>query len=267
MKKIKVVFLGSRPLGFFALEQLLAMNEIEVVACVVKRPPENAWWKEDPYFIPNIKIVDHQELENIDFDFGVSINYWKIIESALISKPSLGFINLHHSYMLSLRGRDMTSHAILNARNNNRWYHGTTLHYTDDGLDTGPIIATDCCEIDEYDTAWSLFNKVEQLGKQMLKLWLPRLVSSRPPVAFPEKMQPLNFKSNQDNKKIEDIYADPILTYDIVRAFDFNGYYEPVSTQLDNSTVYLTTNASLGGEILLSLGNERYVYKFVERAE
>jgi methionyl-tRNA formyltransferase len=264
MNKIKVVFLGSRPLGFFALQELLALENVEVVACVVKKPSENAWWKDDPYYIPGINIVEHHDLANIEFDLGVSINYWKIIEPALILKPSLGFINLHHSYMLSLRGRDMTSHAILNARKNNRWFHGTTLHYTDDGLDTGPIIATDSCEITESDTAWTLFNKVEKLGQNMLNLWLPRLMLGRPPVSYPEELQPLNYKSTETSKKIEDIYVDPLMTYDVVRAFDFNGYYSPVFTELNNKCVFLTTDPKQGGEVLLDIGEGRVVYKFAD---
>ena len=265
MKKVKVVFLGSRPLGFFALAKLKEIDSIDLVGCVVKKPPENSWWKEDPYYLAQGKILSHENLHTIDFDFGVSINYWKIIEPTLIIKPQLGFINIHHSYMLSLRGRDMTTHAIMGARDNNRWYHGTTLHYTDDGLDTGPFIATESCPITEYDTAWSLFNKTEILAKEMIELWLPRILVSRPPVSTPEKMQPINLRSGGSMKKIDNIFIDPLRTYDIVRAYDFNGHYEPANTIINEKIIYLTTDAEQGGEVLLEIDSSRKIYEYFKR--
>jgi methionyl-tRNA formyltransferase len=265
MNKIKVVFLGSRPLGFYALQKLREIDSIEIVGCVVKKPLENAWWKDDPYYIAKGNVLKHEDLHTINFDFGVSINYWRIIESELIIKPELGFINIHHSYMLSLRGRDMATHAILGARKNNRWYHGTTLHYTDDGLDTGPVIATESCPLTEEDTAWSLFNKTEILAKEMLNIWLPRILISRPPVSTPELMQPLNLRSSETLKKIENIFSDPIRTYDIVRAYDFNGYYESASTRINDRIVHLTTDIHRGGNIVLEIDSNKRVYECFER--
>ncbi len=261
MKKLKIAFLGSRPLGHYALNLLLSYPNIEVACCVVKMPSKSAWWEKDPYFIPNLKVVCHEDLKNFDFDLGVSINYWKIIEADLISKPSLGFINIHHSYNLSLRGRDMTTHAILNARKLNRWYHGTTLHYTDDGLDTGPIIASESCEITESDTAWSLFQKTEKLAKEVLGLWLPRILTAPPPICSPEESNPLHFRNEDNFKKIED-FSDMNKAFDIVRAYDFNGFYEPAFTILRDDKVYLTTDNSKGTEILFPFGPQKAIYRY-----
>ena len=265
MKKIRVIFLGSRPLGHFAYNLLTKMANVEIVGCVVKKPSLSAWWNDDPYELVGGNNCTHDEIQNIDFDLGVSINYWKIIEPEIIRKPSLGFINIHHSYMLSLRGRDMTTHAILQARKFNRWYHGTTLHYTDDGLDTGPIIATESCPITEFDTAWTLFNKTEALAMEMLHLWIPRITAGRPPFASPEKMQPLNLRSDGVIKKIDNIFCDPIRSYDIVRAYDFNGHYEPASTIISNQQIYLTTNNSLGGRAILEIDSDKKIYEYISK--
>lgn len=262
MRKIKVVFLGSRPLGFHALNLLKGMDNIEIVGAVVKVPSKTAWWSDDPYNICDSKIMmSHEDLHLLDFDFGVSINYWKIIEPELIAKPSLGFINTHHSYMLSLRGRDMTSIAIQGARKKDCWFHGSSLHYTDDGLDTGPIIAAESCEITESDTAWSLFRKVDLIAEKMLEIWLPRILRSRPPVAFPEPMHPLNLKTDGNAKFIIDIFRDSLDSYDIVRSYDFNNVFEPASTKLNNELVYLTVQKEFGSEVLLEIDSSRKIYK------
>jgi len=260
MKKTRVVFLGSRPLGYFALNLLRSINHVEVVAIVAKEPPRNAWWEKDPFYIAEDVLVKHSDLQDIEFDFGVSINYWKIIESEIIARPKLGFVNLHHSYNLCLRGRNMTSHAILNARHMNRWYHGTSLHYTDDGLDTGPIIASKSCELTEFDTSWSLFNKVELLGSELLKVWLPRLTQAKVPAAYPEPNHPLSLRLDESDKYIADIHANPLYTYDFVRAYDFNGYYAPAYTMVNGERVELTTDGKFGSHVLLIVGGDRLVY-------
>lgn len=260
MKKTRVVFMGSRPLGYYALKLLQSISHVEVVATVVKEPPPNAWWKNDPFHIATNALSNHAELLNVDFDFGVSINYWKIIESEIIKIPRLGFVNLHHSYNLCLRGRNMTSHAILTARNLNRWYHGTSLHYTDDGLDTGPIIASKACELKEDDTAWTLFNKVEVLGEDLLNEWFPRLTQAKVPAAYPEPNHPLSLRLDESEKYIPDIYLDPIYTYDFVRAFDFNRYYALAFTLIDGIKVELTTDHQFGDNLILKLDGNRAIY-------
>lgn len=265
MNKIRILFLGSRPLGTFAYKTLSEMDNVTIVGSVVKKTSETAWWKEDPYQLADQTLFTHDAINHLVFDLGVSINYWKQIDPAIIRKPTLGFINIHHSYMLSLRGRNMTTHAILGARQNNRWYHGTTLHYIDDGLDTGPIIATQSCPITETDTAWTLFNKTEVLAKEMLALWLPRITTGRPPVSTPEQMQPLNLRSDGMMKTIGNLFFDPLLSYDIVRAYDFNGHYEPASTIISNTRHYLTTNVAHGGRTLLNIDSDRIIYEWAPR--
>lgn len=258
---IKVAFLGSRPLGSAAVSILKAIDSVEIVGYVVRSPSVKAWWKEDPFYGSNPRVT-HEQLHELDFDLGVSINYWKIIEPELIAKPSLGFINLHHSYNLSLRGRDMTTHAILQARESGRWYHGSTLHYTDDGLDTGPVIASASCPITEQDTAWTLFQKTEAVGIDLLEVWLPRLVAGRPPVAFPEPELPLHLrKPDEDVREISDVFADPVRAYDVVRAYDFDGHY-PYASMMDGETrIPLTTRASAGQEMLIDVGQGRAIYR------
>lgn len=264
--KTKVVFLGSRPLGVFALKLLSSMENIEVVACVAKKPPKEAWWDEDPYFSEHSILDSHNSLLDIDFDFGVSINYWRIIPPELINPPKLGFINLHHAYNLSLRGRNMTTHAILNCRKSKRWFHGTCLHYIDDGLDTGPIIASKACDITEQDTGWSLFKKTEKLGEELLAEWLPRLCIAKAPVAFPEQGHPLHLTNNneKDYKFIKDLNEDPVLSYDFVRAYEFGGHFSPAFTIINGKKTYLTISKALGEEILLKIDSKRCVYSLCD---
>lgn len=257
---VKVLFFGSRPLGAQALRILKSIPNIDLVGMVVKAPPKSAWWRDDPYDMEGLKIT-HEEAHGIDFDLGVSINYWKMIEKNLIDLPELGFINLHHSYNLSFRGRDMTTHAILNARKNNRWFHGTTLHYTDDGLDTGPVIASASCPITELDTAWTLFEKVEAVGLSLLETWLPILACCKVPAMTPQPDQPLHMRrEGEDMRSISDVFQDPLRSYDIVRAYDFNGHYPPATTIINNVVQELSSRPLENSRLLIDLGEGRKIF-------
>lgn len=262
MKKVKIVFLGSRPLGLNTIKILEKIEQVEIVGCITKKKSDTAWWDLDPHEHCDKKYrsLSLDELKYIDFDFGISINYWQIIPEEIINKPSLGFINLHHSYNLSFRGRDMNTHAILNARKNNSWYHGTTLHYTDDGLDTGPIIASSYCSIEEEDTAWSLFEKVEVLGNKLLEFWLPKLIQTKPPVSSPTDKHPLNFRKDI-SKELTLPQEDALDIWDHVRAYDFNNYYEPAYIiNNDTEKVYLTTRKEFGSSVYLNITDSKIIY-------
>ena len=116
MAIVKVAFLGSRPLGKIALEILSKLSNVQIVATVVKEPPLKAWWKDDPFYIAKNQFTSHEDLKDIEFDLGLSVNYWRYKDPAILKIPKLGFVNLHHSYNLSLSGRNMTSMAILSAK-------------------------------------------------------------------------------------------------------------------------------------------------------
>jgi methionyl-tRNA formyltransferase len=260
MNKIKVVFLGGRPIGSFAIELLEKISNVEIIGCVTKLPSENAWWKGDPHeYVSNkYPCLELGDLDKLDFDFGVSINYWKVIPSNIVSKPRLGFINLHHSYNLSYKGRDMTTHVIRTFRKKSQLYHGTTLHYTDDGLDTGPAIASLPCDISESDTAWSLFNKVEKVGEKLLEYWLPKLVLNKAPTMKPEVNDELNFRQDLNRELPHNM--SPVEVYDFVRSLDFNNFFEPAYMTSNGIKHYLTISELFGGKMFLYLGNERKVY-------
>lgn len=259
--KVRVLFLGSRPLGKKALELLMSYDNVEIVGVVTKEKSSTAWWDEDPIDIAsNIPKISMDELNNIEFDLGVSINYWRIIENEVISRPRLGFINLHHSHNLYYRGRDMTSHAILNARNENLWFHGTCLHYTDDGLDTGPVIASKSCEISRLDTSWTLFNKVEELGGDLITEWLPRVLLRKLPCCKPSDKNPLNYRKEL-SRELDPLSLKGEELFDFVRAFDFNNLFEPAYyVSSDGKKVYLTTDKRYASDVYSSICDERVVY-------
>lgn len=261
INKVRVLFFGSRPLGKKALELLLGYDNVEIVGVITKGKSNAAWWRDDPSeIIEGLPSIEIDDIDKVDFDLGVSINYWRMIEEKIICRPKLGFINLHHSHNLYFRGRDMTSHAILNARDESMWYHGTCLHYTDDGLDTGPVIASKACDISEQDTAWTLFNKVEKLGSDLLEEWLPRVLTRKVPSCHPSGENPLNYRKNL-KRELDVVSISDEQLYDFVRAFDFNNLFEPAYyLDSESNKVFLTIDKHYGKRIFVCLDDNRSVY-------
>lgn len=101
--------------------------------------------------------------KNFSPDIIVSYNYRYILKKEIFSQPPLGSINLHIAYLPWNRGADP-----------NFWSHfentpkGVTIHYIDEGIDTGDIIVQEKIRFSKKDT---LKTSYEKLHKKILTLF------------------------------------------------------------------------------------------------
>ena len=70
-------------------------------------------------------------------DLGVSALGEHLFTPGEIAQARLGIVNLHCAPLPEYRGRDCAARAIHDGARR----YGVTLHYVDEGIDTGPIIA------------------------------------------------------------------------------------------------------------------------------
>ena len=89
-------------------------------------------------------------------DFVVLAGYMKILGSVMLETYANRIINIHPSLLPSFPGR----HGIKDAFTYGVKVTGVTIHYVDDGVDTGPIIAQKAVEINPYDTLETLEIKI-----------------------------------------------------------------------------------------------------------
>ena len=64
------------------------------------------------FFLPKVKKLRFNKLENINFDLGISVNWTKKIHDNLLKLPKYGFINIHNSYKNIIKGRNIATHSI-----------------------------------------------------------------------------------------------------------------------------------------------------------
>ena len=259
MAKCKILFLGTRPLGKKVLEFLIGQSNVDIIG-VVEPEDSDKYWHENLCSL-DVPIIMENELDSIKCDLVISVNYNKVIREPLLSYPSLGCINLHHSHNLRIRGRHSATHAILLARSTGIYIHGSTLHYMSAELDAGRIIASSSIQIKETDTALSLFHKCEDLAMDLVRESLPKawdggVITSEPCKDF------YSFKKKDLPGKEVDMKLSDLEIYDYVRALSFPPFERPYFVQ--GSRQYLTINPLEGNIVVVDAGENRKVFKLEE---
>ncbi len=106
-------------------------------------------------------------LRELNLDYIISIHFPYIFPKEVLEIPRKGVLNLHPAYLPYNRGWHTTSWAILEGTP-----AGATLHFMDEGIDTGDIIYRETLEINPEDTAHTLYQRIKQLEYDIfVKAW------------------------------------------------------------------------------------------------
>lgn len=177
LHKFNILYLGNWGRGRFCIDTLHKRENINIQAVFTQYSPDS----NDSYFnlvhdyaldhnIPTINIYGKNSVEvnSLILDYidrigmkdliGVSVAFEKIFKKNLLSK--LKIINLHPSLLPKYRGPAPELWAIKNKEK----YIGITLHWVNEGIDTGNILYQDKFEID-YDMSYLEFADWLNAGK------------------------------------------------------------------------------------------------------
>lgn len=233
--KVKILFLGSRKLAEDILQYVIERRDLCEVKGVVL-PSFEGWWEDNlNELVVENNIPVYCQIEDtidIEYDLIISVNYWKIVPQNFLDKVNGMAVNIHHSYRLKFKGRFSTSWAIMHARKDNCWEHGTTIHYMDKSIDDGKIIATDKVLITEFDTAESLFEKVEELAKSLFRNSFNLILLGT--TDFIEPSETTYYYDRYSKDKF--VLPNPVChldLFDFVRAWTFSGRPSP-TFELEN---------------------------------
>lgn len=221
----KILFLGGRELGYRVLKWLVMDLRFQVVGVSLINEKDTKIEVMIQKLLKDyhLKEIDISDIDKLDFSTGLSVNYDKIINQKVIDYAPNGFWNVHHSYNMRLRGRNITTHAILESKNKIH-YHGTSIHKIVKKLDAGPILASIATTIYDFDTAFTLFSRVNDLAFNLITEWVPRICFEKVyPYAGPSDGVKY-FKNKDLPSKSLDISIPDDIFYNYVRAFDFPGF-------------------------------------------
>jgi len=106
-------------------------------------------------------------LIDLEIDLIVSVGYMKILSKKFINKFSRKVINVHPSLIPKYSGKGFfganVHKAVLESGDKES---GMTIHYLDEGVDSGEIIMQKTCKVSENESPESLKEKVQALEKK-----------------------------------------------------------------------------------------------------
>ena len=99
-------------------------------------------------------------------DLFVSMSFNQIFRKISYNLPPLGTINCHAGKLPYYRGRNVLNWVLINDEKE----FGITVHYVDEGIDTGDIIRQKCFNINEEDTYKTLLESAYSSCAELLSL-------------------------------------------------------------------------------------------------
>ncbi|QTL99735.1 methionyl-tRNA formyltransferase [Iocasia frigidifontis] len=173
---MKTVFIGTVESSYAALEELLRNNiDIDAIFTLDKNKYNSDFKRLKPlaenagiktYLIKNINNQENIErLKQIKPDFIFVIGISQIVKKQILKIPKYGCIGFHPSLLPKNRGRGVIPWTILREIKET----GVTLFYLDEGMDSGDIIAQKKINIDERETARTLYDKVIKALKKVIR--------------------------------------------------------------------------------------------------
>ena len=218
----KLLFMGRKSYGAQALEWCVE-NGWDVVAVVTDdhqetSPTANIARKFGLNLLDYDSFVEKIDSNLLEFDLAVSYVYWKILKKPLIQIPKLGILNFHPAPLPELRGTGGFNLAILE----NHETFGVTVHYMDEGIDTGPVVEVDRFPIDaKSETAQSLEKKSHEKMVELFKKTLNRV--QKEGILPSEKMTGGRHLSRKEMEELKNIQPGDDVDAKI-RAFWFPPY-------------------------------------------
>ncbi len=180
----RIVFMGTPEYAIPSLHALVEQHEVVVVVTQPDRrrgrgrrvtdSPVKAYALENDLSIwqpPTLRNSEAVEcLRKTRADLYVTAAIGLILPAEVLALPPHGCLNVHASLLPRWRGAAPIAAAILHGDDET----GVTLMQTDEGLDTGPIVAQARCPIHPDDTTERLTPRLAQLGAGLLVEALPR---------------------------------------------------------------------------------------------
>lgn len=177
MEKLKIGYFADGPWSHLAFKKMMESGKVEVAFITPRYDTKDGLLKKyaetysiDYLLSPNVneeKYLD--KIRSYDCDLFVSMSFNQIFKNPIIELPRHKIINCHAGKLPFYRGRNILNWALINDEKE----FGITVHFVDEGVDTGDIILQKTYPItdkDDYGTLLEVAHKkcAEVLFEAML---------------------------------------------------------------------------------------------------
>ncbi len=171
---MSVVVLANNWVGWQCVRWLKEQGED--LAALVVHPPERATCRDEIIAaaeLPANHVLDASRLAEIEVleqlrdllpSVGLSVYFGYILRRPFLDLFVNGVVNLHPSYLPFNRGAYPNVWSIIDATP-----AGVTLHFIDEGVDTGAILAQERVPVTPTDTGATLYRKLELSAVELLR--------------------------------------------------------------------------------------------------
>ncbi|HBE15833.1 MAG TPA: methionyl-tRNA formyltransferase [Ruminococcaceae bacterium] len=183
---MKIIFMGTPDFAVPCLEQLIKAGH-EIAAVFTQ--PDKPRGRKQTLTPPEVKVcaMEHgltvyqpktlRDGEALDIIKAISpacivvAAYGKILPKEILDLPQYGCINVHGSLLPKYRGSAPIQWSVINGDKET----GVTIMQMAEGVDTGDMLYQKAIPINIDDTAESMFNKLSELGGEMIVEALDKL--------------------------------------------------------------------------------------------
>lgn len=114
-----------------------------------------------------------QKLAGLEIDLIVLAGYMRLIGPTLLEAYERKIVNIHPSLLPAFPGKDAIGQALAAGVETT----GVTIHYVDEGMDTGPIIASASVKVEAGETRESLQKKIQRIEHSLYPEILEELLN------------------------------------------------------------------------------------------
>lgn len=190
----------------------------------------------------SVALFDFEDLaapniSQLQVDQAFSINFGHMIEKQIISEFDCGIINLHTSFLPFNRGSATNVFSIVSPHP-----AGVSLHYIDEGIDSGDIIAQKKIQLYSTDTGESLYYRLQE---EMLCLFKDELDSilSNSFSPIPNNIGGGSLNTSADMLALDEIKLDQLYSgkeiLDLLRARTFSNHESAYFIDEEGKRVYV----------------------------
>lgn len=187
---MKIIYMGTPDFAVPSLEALIKAG-YEITLVVTQPDRQKGRGKEvamSPvkecalkYNIPVFQPLKIKDKENVDIlrkyeaDIMVVAAFGQILSEEILNMTKYGCINIHASLLPEYRGAAPIQWAVLDGKKKT----GVTIQQMAKGVDTGDILAVSETEIGKEDTGESMFDRLMELGAELLIKTLPDIENGK----------------------------------------------------------------------------------------
>jgi methionyl-tRNA formyltransferase len=137
-----------------------------------------------------------------------------ILGQDILSSSQIGGINIHNGKLPEYRGCHTINWAVANGEKEAE----VSLHWLDDGIDTGPIIASAKARIDFTDTVLDLREKLVRLGHKLVDKYLKAILQGTATAAPQNEHRARYYRQRKPEDGYIDWHRPAVEIYNLIRA-------------------------------------------------